>query len=117
MAYRNLRMHPVLQPPPCSPLPKQARGGGGGGAGDGDDASEPQAATAEQQQRDQQQALSPIARRGLAAQLGGLGSEAPPPSLLQLCQAVLMRSLSAGSVCEVLQVADCLEPVLDGLRR
>ena len=105
VGYRNLRMHPVLQPPPSSPPPKQQRAA----AGEGSDAQQQQHAawldgTSQQQQQGQQ------------PQQHDQQSTAPA-SLLDCCQATLRAALSPGSVCELLQVADCLAPVLDDLRR
>ena len=101
VGYRNLCMHPVLQPPPSSPPPKQQRAVAGDSSGaQQQQATWPDAASQQQQGRQEQQL-----------------SAAAPPSLLDCCQATLLAALSPGTVCELLQVADCLAPVLDDLRR
>lgn len=94
VAYRSLRMHPVLHPPPASPPPKQQRA-----------AQQAWAAAAPPGEQQQPQPEQPPPQ------------QPQPPSLLECCQAALRQSLSPGSVCDVLQVADCLAPVVDGLRR
>lgn len=95
VGYRNLRMHPVLHPPPSSPPPKQQRAASGDARGGG-------------------------AAWGGPSLSAESSAAAPPPSavpsLLDCCQAELLRGLHPGSVCDVLQVADSLAPVLDGLR-
>lgn len=104
MGYRNLRMHPALQPPPSSPPPKQQRAHG-------------DLAQAAWQQAEQ--GCLPAASCSPHDWQPGAHQPAlsAVPSLLDLCQAELLSGLSVGSVCEVLQVADCLSPVVDGLRR
>lgn len=99
VGYRNLRMHPVLHPPPSSPPPKQER-------------ASQQAWPPSEPGRGQLMAPGPAAVTAQQAQ-----QASPVPSLLHCCQAMLGRSLAPGSVCDVLQVADCLDPVVDGLRR
>ena len=99
VGYRNLRMHPVLHPPPSSPPPKQER------------AAQP-AWPPSEPGRSQLTAAGPAAVTAQQAQ-----QASSVPSLLHCCQAMLGRSLAPGSVCDVLQVADCLDPVVDGLRR
>lgn len=88
VGYRNLRVHPVLQPPPNSPPPKQHRA-----------AQQPWEGVAGED--------TPAAPR----------PQSGAPSLLHCCQAALQASMSPASVCDLLQVADCLAPVLDDLRR
>lgn len=105
MGYRNLRMHPALQPPPSSPSPRQQRAHG--------DLAQPWPQAASQQEHQPSSVNSSHDGQPGARQL----SESAVPSLLDQCQAALLSDLSAGSVCEVLQVADCLSPVVDGLRR
>ncbi|KAL4421040.1 hypothetical protein ABPG77_007515 [Micractinium sp. CCAP 211/92] len=104
VGYRNLRMHPALQPPPSSPSPRQQRAHG--------DLAQPWPQAASQQEHQSSSVNSSHDGQPGARQL----SESAVPSLLDQCQAALLSDLSAGSVCEVLQVADCLSPVVDGLR-
>lgn len=96
-------MNPVLQPPPSSPPPKQERAAQQAWAPGGPGCSpRPAAGAAGAQQEQEQQGAQP---------------PSAVPSLLDCCQAALLRSLAPGSVCTVLQVADCLDPMVDGLRR
>lgn len=98
-----MRLYPALQPVPSSPPPKQQRAIGGSSGSGSQLASlgqQPQA-SAFQPQQSEQQDEQPCAVR----------------SLLDACQEALLTALSPCSVCEVLQVADCLSPVVDSLRR
>lgn len=89
VGYRNLCMHPALALLPRSPSPKQQRAAGAG----------------------QQQPWE------LWPEEAQTPPSASPPSLLDCCQAALLRGLTPLSVCDLLQVADCLSPVADRLRR
>jgi hypothetical protein len=99
VGYRYLRMHPVLHPPPSSPPPKQER-------------ASQQAWPPGEPDRSQLTAAGPAS----AAQQQQAQQASAVPSLLHCCQAALGSSLATGTVCDVLQVADCLDPVVDGLR-
>lgn len=88
VGYRNLCMHPALALLPRSPSPKQQRAAGAG----------------------QQQPWE------LWPEEAQTPPSASPPSLLDCCQAALLRGLTPLSVCDLLQVADCLSPVADRLR-
>ncbi|KAL4459024.1 hypothetical protein ABPG75_013889 [Micractinium tetrahymenae] len=103
VGYRNLRMHPALQPPPSSPPPRQQ-------LAQGDPAPAWPEGASQQAQHGRPQAFS----FGLHKQRQEAASTVP--SLVDMCQAALLCGLSAGGVCEVLLVADCLSPVVDGLR-
>ncbi|KAL4859062.1 BTB/POZ domain-containing protein [Chlorella vulgaris] len=90
VGYRNLRMHPALAQLPPSPALEQHHIEG---------------PSAHQQPQQGLPGDAPPAQHGKA-----------PPSLLECCQAALLRSFSPSGVCDLLQVADCLSPVADGLR-
>jgi hypothetical protein len=91
VGYRNLRMHPALAQLPPSPALKQHHIEG---------------LSANQQPQQGLPGPAPLAQHGKAL-----------PSLLECCQAALLQSFSPLGVCDLLQVADCLSPVADGLRR
>ena len=97
MGYRNIQMHAVLASLPPSPAPKQQRAS----LMEGRSASTtPDAATA----------------LDLGDAGGARGGAEPAvaaarPSLLDLCCDGLRRQLGVDSVCEVLEVTDCLAPV------
>ena len=114
MGFRNLRMLPVLQPPPRSPPPKQHRAACGADA----DASGWVSAVAGAlggPASAQRQGLASHAASSLQQEQQEQQSEVP--SLLAASVAAALRALCPASVCDVLQVADCLSPVVDELRR